>query len=71
MLLRRVAVLISPLPCGQDLFAVLGVVMFDQELILIVECDCEFMLHALGTSYNVLLCSELEHRASCHVTNRS
>ena len=46
-------------PCGQDLVAVLGVGMFDQDLILMAGCDCKFMLHALGTSYNVLLCSNL------------
>ena len=66
-----VAALVSPFPCGQDFVAVLGIAMFDQELILMAECDCEFMLHALGTSYNVLLCRKFEHRASCHVTNRS
>ena len=66
-----VAALVSPFTYGQDLVAVLGIAMFDQELILMAECDCEFMLHALGTSYNVLLCSKLEHRASFHVTNHS
>ena len=54
--------MLSPFPYGQDLVAVLGIAMFDQELILMAECDCEFMLHPLETSYNFLLCS-VEHLA--------
>ena len=39
MWLLRVAALLSPLPYGQDIVAVLGIVMFDQELIMMAEYD--------------------------------
>ena len=35
----RVAALLSPLPYGQDIVAVLGIVMFDHELIMMAEYD--------------------------------
>ena len=37
MWLVRVAALLGPLPYGQDIVAVLGIVMFDQELIMMAE----------------------------------
>ena len=35
----RVAALLSLLPYGQDIVAVLGIVMFDQELMVMAEYD--------------------------------
>ena len=39
MWLLRVAALLSPLPYGQNIVAVLGIVMFDQELIVMAEYE--------------------------------
>jgi len=39
MLLQRVAALSSQLPYGQDIVAVLGIVMFDEELIMMADYD--------------------------------